>query len=227
MFLIKKVLFLFLTTAVCSFAGDTVWHRSHYIALGVEAPFSWGDLDGKGSFVADDDEGETIYIPRLGTFPLPTIEIGANINQHTIAVSFAMWEPDVNYGKGTDNYTETDANYWRAMFEYRYYFFWPEDFQVGLGLSYSFSRYSVHSAVFGKDKYDEDKRSTAIYGGNGFAPSINLRYEITQHLGLDAALRYRLMYFGSVSTDDGGYSDLSENLWENFFEISAKAYFQF
>lgn len=207
-----------------------IWHRSYFVSVGLDVIFSaGGDLDGKGLYKADGDDGnagERVYVPSIGTFPLPLFEAGVNFNQHTIAVSFGLWNPDVNYANGTDDYTGNDANFWRFSAEYRYYFFWKEDFQVGPGIGYSFSRLSVKDAAFGTDKYGSEYREEAVYSGNAFAVSANMRYKMYP-FGMDVAFRYRPIFFRSVSTDTGGYSDLSETLWEHTFEFSGKVFVEF
>ncbi len=226
-----KILALLLIFAGFGFAGERViWHRSYFVGLGLDASFSFaGDLDGKGFFEADDDDGkdgERIFIPYLGSFPIPVVEAGVNFNQHTVAIAFGLWNPDVNYGKNSDDFTETDANYWKFSAEYRYYFFYPEDFEVGPGLSYTFSRYSVHGAGFYTDKYGDEKHEAAVYAANSFALSANLRYKM-RPIGIDVAFRYRAMFVRSVSTDYAGYSDLSRTLWQHQAEVHAKVFYEF
>lgn len=228
---LRNILIISLAVAPFLFAGKQeriIWHRSYFAALGIDAMFSSGDLDGFGKFEAEGDDGsadETVYVPYMGSFPLPVAELGVNINQHTISVSFGMWQPSINFGKETDDYEDVDANYWRFAAEYRYFFFWPEDFEVGPGLAYSFSRFAVHDAAFGENRNGE-YQSEAVYAGNAFAASANLRYKL-KPFGIDVAFRYRGMFFRSVTTDEGGYSDLSKTLWQNVFEISAKAFYEF
>lgn len=202
-----------------------IWHRSYFISIGLDASLSLGGhLDGKSYMKSDGDEG--IFIPSIGSFPLPLAEIGVNFNQHTVAVSFGMWNIDVNYGKGSDYETGNDANYWRFAAEYRYYFFWPEDFQIGPGLAYSFSRLSVHDAAIGMDKYSEEFRESAVFAANAFALSANMRYKI-RPFGMDIAVRYRPHFIRSVSTSSSGYNDLSETLWHHSLEIGGRVFYEF
>lgn len=228
---LSKILLALLFVTSVSFAGyrdKVIWHRSYFVSLGLDVLFSvGGDLDGKGFLEAEgEDADETVYIPYIGTFPLPSIEAGVNFNQHTIAVHFGIWNPDVNYGKDTDVYTGNDANFWRVGVEYRYYFFWPDDFMVGPGLGYAFSRLSVHGAAFGNDKYDGEYREAAVFAANSFALSANIRYKV-RPFGIDVAFRYRPTFIRSLSTETGGYSDLSETLWHHMAEICVKAFVEF
>ena len=216
--------------ASLSFAAGhdrVIWHRSYFVALGIDASLSvGGDLDGKGFIRSDKESNRGIFLPDIGSFPLPLAEIGVNFNQHAIAVSFGMWNIDVSYGKGSEYETGNDANYWRFAAEYRYYFFWKEDFQVGPGLGYSFSRLSVHSAAIAEDKYSGEFREAAVFAANGFALSANMRYKI-RPFGMDIALRYRPMFIRSVSTDSEGYNSLSETLWHHNIEIGGKVFYEF
>lgn len=224
------VLSLFATFCFARNSEKIIWHRSYFVSIGLDVVFSAaGDLDGKRFYKADGDDGnaeERVYVPSIGTFPLPLIEAGVNFNQHTIAIAFGIWNPDVSYAKETEDETGNDANFWRFSAEYRYYFFWPEDFQIGPGLGYSFSRLSVKDAAFGSDKYGSGFREDAVYAGNAFAISANMRYKM-RPFGMDIALRYRPMFIRSVSTDSGGYSDLSETLWHHSLEFSGKVFVEF
>lgn len=227
----KLSIFLIIALAAAGFAQNrdrVIWHRSYFVSLGLDASLSiGGDLDGKGSMKADgSDEEETVFIPSIGSFPLPLAEIGVNFNQHTVAVSFGMWNIDVNYGNGSDYKTGNNANYWRFAAEYRYYFLWPEDFQIGPGLSYSFSRLSVHGAAVGKDKYADEFREAAVFAANAFAVSANMRYKI-RPFGMDFAIRYRPLFIRSVSTDAVGYSDLSKTLWHHNIEVGGRVFYEF
>ena len=110
--------------------------------------------------------------------------------------------------------------------EYRYYFFWPEDFQIGPGLAYSFSRLSVHDAAIGMDKYSGEFRESAVFAANAFALSANMRYKI-RPFGMDIAVRYRPHFIRSVSTSSSGYNDLSETLWHHSLEIGGRVFYEF
>lgn len=225
---ISRILLVVSLFAVFASAEKVIWHRSYFLALGLDASFSMGgDLTGKGySTIGEESSKQDVYVPYLGSFVIPGVEAGVNFNQHTISISFGMWQPDVNYGKETDRFTETDANYWRFAAEYRYFFFWPEDFEVGPGLSYTFSRYSVHSAAFGENRFGDETRESAIYSGNSFAASANLRYKL-RPFGIDVAFRYRAMFIRGASTDENGYSQLDETLWQHLFEVGAKFFYEF
>lgn len=227
-----KKLFAVLLAIACAplFAEHherVIWHRTYFVSLGLDASLSLGgDLDGKSVLDADSEKKEKIFVPSIGSFPLPLAEIGVNFNQHTIAVSFGMWNIDVSYGEDSEYNTGNDANYWRFAAEYRYYFFYPEDFQIGPGLSYSFSRLSVHSAAVGEDKYGEEFREAAVFAANAFAVSANMRYKI-RPFGIDIAIRYRPLFIRSVSSDTAGYSDLSETLWHHNIEIGGRVFYEF
>lgn len=228
---LSKLLILLLIVTGTSFAGyrgKVIWHRSYFISLGVDALFSLGgDLNGDGAIEANgDDTDDVVYLPHIGSFPLPNIEAGVNFNQHTISVNFGIWQPDVRYGEDTDYFTEDDANYWRLGVEYRYYFFWPEDFMIGPGLGYAFARYSVHGAAIGFDKYDGEYREAAVFATNSFAVSANMRYKI-RPFGMDVALRYRPTFIRSLSTETAGYCSLSETLWHHMIEVSARVFLEF
>lgn len=225
---VSRILLSLALFAALASAEKVIWHRTYFVALGLDAAFSAaGDLNGKGSYeIGEESSKQAVYVPYLGSFAIPGLEAGVNFNQHTIAIAFGIWQPDVNYGKETDRFTETDANYWRFAAEYRYYFFWPEDFEVGPGLSYSFSRYSVHDAAFGENRFGEETRESAIFVGNSFAASANLRYKL-RPFGIDVAFRYRAMFFRGASTNENGYSQLSETLWQHQFEVGAKVFYEF
>ncbi len=225
----KRIFFLALILTTVAFAGGQRIVRSHYIALGLDASFSWGDMDGKGTLETNNDEDapETLYIPNMSDFIVPNIEIGANINQHTIAASFGMWTPTVGYAEDTPDVTEKGANFWRFSVEYRYNFFWPENFQLALGLAYSFARLEVENSVMGTDDYGNATRGNATHTGNGIAPSATFHYLISDNIGADITLRYRLLSFGSVTTPDNGFCSLDESLWQHFGELGARLFYQF
>lgn len=213
-----------------TFSYEPTWIRSHYIALGADFSLSKGHFNGKKILSASDEEGvepENTAVPELGHFIVPNVELGANMNAHTIAVSLGIWKPKLEYAKNSNDPQEERALFWRLGVEYRYYFFWPEKFQFGLGLNYSFTRISVPHAVSGYDSMGSSTTGKVIFSGNGAALVTSGRYYLNDHFALEASFKPKIISFGFITTPANGFSGLDDSLWQFFAELGVKAVIQF
>ena len=222
---LKIVIFL-LFSIVASLFADEKWTRTHYFAVGAGVAITQGDLEGEKKIVAADDSfTEQIFLPNLGVYPIPEIEFGANLNQHTIFVMGSYTNPTTNFSKKEAKYAgETDTKIFLLGLGYNYNFFWNEPFQVALGASYSFQYLSTESNAY----FEENKTlksEDAAFMGNGFAVQTSLIYFISRHVSMNGRLRFRAMYYSHVFTDNisGGVS----GTWQFFEEVVLHIAFHF
>ncbi len=210
------------------FGFEEYWERSHYIALGADVSLSKGNLNGRKIVTAGREaKVEQTAVPELGHFIVPNVELGANMNAHTIAISFGIWKPNLETQKYTREESEERGWFWRVGAEYRYYFLFPEVFQIGLGLNYSFTRISLPKAAESENQMGNITKGEAIFSGNGPALVTSARYYLNGNFALEAILRARLISFGYVTTPESGFSDLDDSLWQFFGELGVRAVVQF
>lgn len=205
----------FILSLACLFTStiyaEDSWTRKHFISLGAGATITHGDLDGKSSIVAKDAEiEESIFLPNLGSFLLPELTLGANLNQHTIALDFSYATPATNFAKGTILVDETETSILRVGLGYRYNFFWPERFQVFTGLNYTFMHLSTEDNAFFKDEDNNDKRSSATLMGNGFSVNLGVAYFIHPRVSMELHGRFRTMIYSSISSDENGTCEIND-----------------
>lgn len=222
----KVFLLVFASMLATANAADR-WVRKHYISLGAGVDFTQGDLDGKTKLESSGtDYDEKVFAPNLATYIIPDIEIGANLNMHTIFVDFMYSVPETNFGKGTSYVDETETTLWRIGLGYRYNFFWPEPFQVAVGLSYSFMYLTTSDNAYYEGD-DGSGRSDATMMGNGFALEASLTYFLTRHVSMSMDGRFRTMFFSSVSTDENGKCDLDDVFVQFTEEVIVKVSYHF
>ncbi len=220
--------FVFFTILVlCSLASADGWLRSYYVSLGAGAAITQGDLEGEKSNVEKSDKStETTYAPYLGIYFMPELELGVNLNQHTVSVDLSYSEPTTNFAKGTAFVDETSTDVFRLALSYRYNFFWPEPFQVFAGASYAFTYLSTEdNAILVQG--DKVTKSDAVLMGNGFSLNVGTFYYLTRHVTMEMHSRFRTMFFNSVGTDENGFSDLDDSYKQTAIELLLKFAYHF
>lgn len=221
----KFLFYALIVLATLAPAKDLV--HSYYVSIGAGAAITQGDLEGKKKTVIKNNESEEIvYAPYLGIYITPEFEFGANLNQHTIALDFAYSKPATNYAKETVFAQERDSDVLRLGLGYRYNFFWPEPFQVFLGLGYSFMYLNTEeNAVILKDQ--TVYRNDATYLGNSFGVSLGTFYYISRHLTMEMHTRIRKTFFFSVGTDSSDFYTLDNPLKQYSEEVVLKFAYHF
>jgi hypothetical protein len=224
-----RIVFLVLLAGASALFGfEEYWVRTHYIALGADISLSKGNMNGQKILTAGETaEAERTAVPEIGHFIVPNVELGANMNAHTVALSFGIWKPNMETEKYTSEESKERGWFWRVGAEYRYYFLFPEVFQIGLGINYSFTRISLPKAVESEDSTGTPTQGEAVFSGNGPAFVASARYYLNDNLALEAVLRARLISFGYVTTPESGFSNLDDSLWQFFGELGVRAVMQF
>lgn len=210
---IRLMLVLFL--AVYSFADD-FWTRTHYLGLGINGYLTTGDLKDDRSISLDEDSlSETFNLPVLEHSIIPEIEVGVNINAHSVGLLFGY------------NSFESDYSYFRIGVDYRYFLFWPEPFQLGFGLNYTYMRITSDDNV---ETTSTEKNDTVIGDGvlmgNGASAISSVRYYFTERWGAEFSLKYRLFFYSSLNTKECGTCGIDETQYQHFGEAGIKLFFQ-
>lgn len=209
-----KSLFLFvLCLSVLSF-GEELWTRTHYIGLSFNKYWATGDINGKKT-ISLDDEGiqEDFHLPTLHNSFIPEVEVGVNIKAHTIAIAFGYNE-------------QSELSYMRVGADYRYYLFWPEPLQLGLGVNYAFMKIYAEDNVLTQKEEETPIYSNGKLMGNGFSAVSSLRYYFTEHLGTEVSLKYSYFFFNSLNTNVCGTCPIDNSPKEHFGELGIKLFFQ-
>lgn len=167
----------------------------------------------------DDDYKETVNLPTTKILLSPDYNIGVNIREFTLALSFQYWTTSTAI---KDLPNEEDMRYMRIGAEFTYNFFYPENFQVGVGLGYSYSNLKI------------EKNTTSVKGffdtdlmGSGLAIVTNMRYYLTENFGLMPSLRVFETWYKAVHTKNSGTVDLKNYIWQTYIAVSINAMVQF
>lgn len=221
----KKFVSVFLLFAglFCSQAlAEDYWPKSYFARAGFNLAYSNGDLNER-AFSIPDTTGEKmrVYPPDLSFIPSPEIELGVNMRFFTLSVGFQY----TSQSQGLTDYEDsdgTDVTVWRFGFEFTYNLNWPEDFQVGLGLGYSFTTlYVANSAYMDGESY----RSRLLGSGVGFI--LNAHYYFTEHIAIVPAVKIYENWFKNVYTGPSELCDMDPYKWQTFFTASLSIQYQF
>jgi len=122
---------------------------------------------------------------------------------------------------------EQDMRFWRFGLEATYNFFYPDFFQVGVGLGYSFSKLTTEDNV-ASDKggfYNSDLNGSAI------ALITHIRYFITDNFGLISSLRIYENWYKSIHTKNSETVEFHDvdisYFWQTYIAVSIGAVVQF
>ena len=200
------------------------WPRSYYASVGFSVIANRGDFfDRTLKVTGDDDITETINLPQTKVLMSPEYSIGVNIREFTLAATFQYWSMNVAINGLPDNITEQKMRFWRLGADFTYNFFYPEFFQVGLGLGYSFSSLNIEKNATSVEKglKDSDLMGSAI------ALVTNVRYYITDFFCLNPSLHIYETWYKAVNTKNAGTQDLKSYIWQTYVAISISAMVQF
>ena len=206
-----------------TFAKEYQWPRSYYVSAGFGAMVSKGDFNDR--FVSGKDsagvKGE-IHPPALEFFAMPDFMLGVNLGQFTFGIGFQYWNSEQTLAAFPDESYKQDTRIWRAGIEVTYNLFYPEFFQIGLGLGYSFNNVKVeNAAVFGEDIYD------ASFTGSAVAFIANIHYYITEHIAMVPSIKVYESWFMNVNCNRIETSDLDPYLWQTFIYANLSVQYQF
>ncbi|MDR0515910.1 MAG: hypothetical protein LBH25_02585 [Fibromonadaceae bacterium] len=202
------------------YAYEGVLTRKHAFAAGIDFALTKGDLDGVSRIYSSEGspEKEIVILPEVPFFVVYAFDARALLNASSIAMSFGLGYPSYEHQKQSG-----EARYWRAGLEYQYHLFWPELFRVGIGLGYGFSSMRFPKGSFGENS----EPSYANFHGNGPNAVLSANCYFSENLAVEAAIRYRLLYFNEVSTDLNDVSRISPAIWQSMGELGLRAMFVF
>lgn len=219
----KKALFAIIAAIamLCtpSLADDLEWPRSYFVEVGYGVFVSKGDFNERATSIRDtSDRKGLIHQPALDFFATPDFTIGANIAQFTLGLNF-QYTTFTQMLAGFDSAlpsVETDSRIWRLGIDFTYNIFWPEFFQIGLGIGYSFTNIKTEDAVYFKDGdiYDVELMGSAV----NF--TANLHYYFTDHIAIVPTIRVYENWFKNAYSSRTDNCDLDPYLWQTFIQAS-------
>jgi hypothetical protein len=225
-FLKSLLAFALFMTAAPAFAydhiqyDDSYWPRSYYVNAAFGTFFTWGDVNERPISVTDSlDNKHKVYTPDMFFFPSPEISLGANIRCFSLNANFQYWETSQEL-VGID---ETEAaTIWRVGFEFIYNLFWPEDFQVGIGIGYSYTSLTAENSAFIGEKVQNSHLM-----GSGVSLVTNVHYYITDNFAIVPAVKFYENWFKFVNAKATGTLDLDPFLWQTYVYASVGLQYQF
>lgn len=225
----KKILLAVVLLCTTIFAQPTdsdlaQWPRSYFATIGFSVIANRGDFfDRTLKVKGDDDIIETVNLPQTKVLMSPEYSIGVNIREFTLAATFQYWSMNVAINGLPNNISEQKMRFWRLGADFTYNFFFPEFFQVSLGLGYSFSSLNIKDNAISTEKglNDSDLMGSAIAIISG------VRYYITDYFCLNPTLRIYETWYKAVNTKNAGTQDLKKYIWQTYMSISISAMVQF
>ena len=205
------------------------WPRSYYASIGIGIMANRGDFFHRNLKITD-KEGftETVNLPQNKILLTPDYNLGVNIREFSFGLSFQYWSTT-----GDIKDSKQDMSYWRFGLEATYNFFFPEYFQVGVGLGYSFSSLSIenNATIDNTEFFDSSLKGSAV------ALITNIRYYITDFFCLSPSVRFYENWYKSVNTDksgiiefgkkNNGIKDHHSYYWQTYIAMSINAMVQF
>lgn len=223
----KKFLFVLITVIglYCSqaFADEGYWPRSYFLEAGFGIVASKGDLNEHAIKATDTlDNKVEIHPPAYSILGTPDLSIGANVGAFTLALNYQYWKStQILAGFPTED-TEESSRIWRLGFEFTYNVFFPEFFQIGLGLGYSFTNIKTEKSAF----FDGKAYSSELMG-SAVAFIANIHYYISDNFAMVPAVKVYENWFKNVYTSKTETCDLDPYLWQTFVLVSVSLQFQF
>lgn len=209
---------LFTTQAL----AENFWPKSYFVQAGVNGSYSNGDLNERALSLKDTSgEKMKVFPPDIGFMVSPEIVAGVNMRFFSLSILFqytARSTDLVDY----DGDKESDMSFWRFGFEFVYNINWPEDFQVGLGLGYSFSTLKAsNSSIWDDEPYDTE------YMGLGVNFILNAHYYFTEHIAIVPTFKVYENWFKNIYTKPSELCDADPYLWQTFFSAGISFQYQF
>jgi len=202
--------------------GDSYWPKSYFITAGMGAVFSNGDLNERAFHIRDSlDRKVNVHAPDISLMGNPELGLGVNIRCFSLLFAFQYWQSSEQM---TDLSHEDDIDYrlWRAGIEFTHNLMWPEDFQVGLGLGFSYTNLKMEDNAFLNERA---KDSELMAGSVAFIA--NVRYYFTSHIAVVPSIKVYESWFMRAYTDYTEVKDLDPYLWQTFISANLALQFQF
>ena len=225
----KKILLAVILLCASAFAQPSdsdlgYWPRSYFASIGFGVIANRGDFFDRTIRVkGDNDITETVNLPQTKVLMSPNYNIGVNIREFSLAATFQYWSMNVAINGLPDNITEQKMRFWRLGADFTYNFFYPEFFQVGVGLGYSFSSLSIKDNAVSAEK----GLANSDLMGSAIALVANVRYYITDYFCLNPSLHIYETWYKAVNTKNAGTQDLKSYIWQTYVAISISAMVQF
>ena len=225
----KKILLAVVLLCATAFAQPdgsdfNYWPRSYFASIGFGVIANRGDFfDHTLKVQSKEGITETVNLPQTKVLMSPNYSIGVNIREFSVAATFQYWSMNVSINGLPNNITEQKMRFWRLGADFTYNFFYPEFFQVGLGLGYSFSSLSLKDNAVGP----ENKLADSDLMGSAIALVTNVRYYITDFFCLNPSLHIYETWYKAVNTKNSETQDLKKYLWQTYVAISISAMVQF
>ena len=203
------------------------WPRSYFASIGFNVIANRGDLFKRDMKIIDKDgDEETVNLPMSKIFIAPDYNLGVNIREFTFGLSFQYWSYEGKIANLPEDLNEQDVRYYRFGFEASYNFFYPDFFQVGVGLGYSFSSLKAENNVTSiKGFFDSELM------GSGVGIISYMRYYITDFFCLSPSLRIYENWYKAVHTQNSGTVEFDDvdisYFWQTYVAISINAMVQF
>ena len=202
------------------------WPRSYFASISFNVIANRGDLFDRTMVLKNDGIEETVHLPNTKVLVSPDYSIGVNIREFTFSASFQYWSMLGSIPSLPEPINEQNMKYWRFGIEATYNFFYPEFFQVGVGLGYSFSKLTTENNVSNYKGYFNSELN-----GSAIALVSHIRYLITDNFGLISSLRVYENWYKSVYTKNSGTIDFHEvgdsYYWQTYIAVSIGAMVQF
>jgi len=103
-----------------------------------------------------------------------------------------------------------------------YNFFWPDFFQIGAGIGYSYTNLKTENSA-----YIGGKIQNSELMGSGFAFITNIHYYITDNFSMVPAIKIYENWFKAVNSKATGTLDLDPYLWQTYVMVSVGLQYQF
>ena len=142
------IILALLFTAHSAFA-EGEWPRRFFFSAGFGMFASTGDMNERVLSMTD-TTGRTqkIHAPDLGVFASPDFTLGVNVREFTFGFNFQIWNSEQDIYGFPDESVTGNSLYWRISMEFLYNFLWPEDFQIGIGVSYSYTTLTTENTAY-------------------------------------------------------------------------------
>lgn len=200
--------------------NDGYWPKSYFASLGFGVGYTRGDLN-KYSVTTQDSAGNKskVYPPSMDFYPTPDFTLGANIGFFTLSANFQYWKSEQELTQQDDS---RQTKFWRIGFEFTYNFFWPEDFEIGVGLGYSYANLTVSDGAFLKDF-----RERGQFIGSGAGAVANIHYYLNDYIAIVPSFRIYENWYKNLYTKHNGSCDLDPYIWQTYFLATVAVQFQF
>ena len=220
---LKVIALLICLLAGFTFAEEYYWPRSYYASAGFGVMVSKGDFN-EHAVKGKDTSGSAGYIhpPALEFIATPDFMLGVNLGAFSFGIGFQYWNSEQVLADFVDESNKSMTRIWKASLEATYNLFYPDFFQIGLGIGYSYSSVkSENSTFFADGIYD------AEFMGSAVAFISNLHYYITDNIAMVPAIKIYETWFKNVHASNIDNNDLDPYLWQTFILADLSIQYQF